>query len=77
MCLSPHPATERRRTALETFDRVLIDEAARAEAPREHIGEGATDVPSEIARLLKEIGGRQEARTPDLRVANAALSQLS
>jgi len=27
--------------------------------------------------LLKESGGRQEARTPDLRVANAALSQLS
>jgi len=27
--------------------------------------------------LLKEFGGRQEARTPDLRVANAALSQLS
>ena len=25
----------------------------------------------------KKIGGRQEARTPDLRVANAALSQLS
>jgi len=27
--------------------------------------------------LLKDVGGRQEARTPDLRVANAALSQLS
>jgi len=27
--------------------------------------------------LLKRSGGRQEARTPDLRVANAALSQLS
>ena len=25
----------------------------------------------------KSVGGRQEARTPDLRVANAALSQLS
>jgi len=25
----------------------------------------------------KRVGGRQEARTPDLRVANAALSQLS
>jgi hypothetical protein len=30
-----------------------------------------------IRELLKEIGGRQEARTPGLRVANAALSQLS
>jgi len=27
--------------------------------------------------LLRIVGGRQEARTPDLRVANAALSQLS
>jgi len=27
--------------------------------------------------LLKECGGRHEARTRDLRVANAALSQLS
>ena len=32
---------------------------------------------SEIAELLENFGGRQEARTPDLRVANAALSQLS
>jgi hypothetical protein len=37
-------------------------------------GAGASDeaaTPEEIAKLLKEIGGRQEARTPDLRVANA------
>jgi hypothetical protein len=43
-------------------------------------GAGASDeaaTPEEIAKLVKEIGGRQEARTPDLRVANAALSQLS
>ena len=70
-----HPATERKRLALETFDRVLI------EAAREHTvstpPEEAEDLPSEIAKLLSEIGGRQEARTPDLRVANAALSQLS
>ena len=31
----------------------------------------------EMRDLLRKIGGRQEARTPDLRVANAALSQLS
>ena len=30
-----------------------------------------------LAELLRKDGGRQEARTPDLRVANAALSQLS
>ena len=32
---------------------------------------------SEIADLLRDVGGRQEDRTPDLRIANAALSQLS
>ena len=31
----------------------------------------------EIRKLSKDFGGRQEDRTPDLRVANAALSQLS
>ncbi len=30
-----------------------------------------------IAKLLRKSGGRREDRTPDLRVANAALSQLS
>jgi hypothetical protein len=30
-----------------------------------------------VDALEKGAGGRQEARTPDLRVANAALSQLS
>ena len=40
-----------------------------------------TDEPAEALAELRELlgkgGGRQEARTPDLRVANAALSQLS
>jgi len=31
----------------------------------------------ELKELLEKIGGRQEDRTPDLRIANAALSQLS
>ena len=31
----------------------------------------------EIAELLEKSGGPQEDRTPDLRIANAALSQLS
>ena len=31
----------------------------------------------EIAELLGKSGGPQEDRTPDLRIANAALSQLS
>jgi hypothetical protein len=33
--------------------------------------------PFEDDSFLSKSGGRQEARTPDLRVANAALSQLS
>ncbi len=36
-----------------------------------------TATPDEISEFLRDFGGRQEARTPDLRVANAALSQLS
>ena len=32
---------------------------------------------SEIASFLKEFGGRRGDRTPDLCIANAALSQLS
>jgi hypothetical protein len=70
-----HPPSERKRVALESFDRVLV------EAAREHMvsttPDRAEELASEIADLLREIGGRQEARTPDLRVANAALSQLS
>jgi hypothetical protein len=31
----------------------------------------------DLKEVLRKTGGRQEARTPDLRVANAALSQLS
>jgi integrase len=70
-----HPATERKRSALETFDRALV------EAAREHTVSTRPvepdEMPSEIAEILRNFGGRQEARTPDLRVANAALSQLS
>jgi hypothetical protein len=71
-----HPATARKRSALETFDRVLVD-AAHAEHTVSTRPEDETVVPSEIAEILRKVGGRQEARTPDLRVANAALSQLS
>jgi len=71
-----HPANERKRSALETFDRALV-QAAQAEHTVSTRRDQDGDVPSELAEILKEIGGRQEARTPDLRVANAALSQLS
>ena len=39
--------------------------------------EGEPSTAPEIAKLLGKVGGRQEDRTPDLRIANAALSQLS
>jgi hypothetical protein len=71
-----HPASARKQSALETFDRVFLD-AARAEHTVSTRTEHETVVPSEIAKILRKVGGRQEARTPDLRVANAALSQLS
>ena len=35
------------------------------------------NIAKEIAVLLDKFGGRREDRTPDLRIANAALSQLS
>ena len=43
-------------------------------------GRGPADGPTELTEfdgLLRKLGGRREARTRDLRVANAALSQLS
>ena len=66
-----HPTLERRIAALDTFDlstncpqKVEEDAVQRKEA-------------AEAASFLKDFGGRHEARTRDLRVANAALSQLS
>ena len=66
-----HPTLERRIAALETFDlstkcpqKFDEDAVQRKEA-------------AEAASFLKDFGGRREARTRDLRVANAALSQLS
>jgi len=44
---------------------------------RAHGGAGGRSTAEDIAEWLRKNGGRQEARTPDLCVANAALSQLS
>lgn len=71
-----HPANERKRSALETFDREIVS-AADGGHKMSTRGTEEERVPSEIAKILRNCGGRQEARTPDLRVANAALSQLS
>jgi integrase len=63
-----HPTEERKIGALDlpwlSTQRAHDDEAPNATA-------------SEIAELLKDFGGRQGDRTPDLCIANAALSQLS
>jgi hypothetical protein len=78
-----HPPVERKRAALETFDRLVLE--PRPDQPSSpaiehrvsthastHVG-----VSDKFTNLLKNFGGRREARTRDLRVANAALSQLS
>ena len=66
-----HPIDARQIGALE-LPWMGTNRAHRSDATDD---DGST--ASEIAKLLNEVGGRQEARTPDLRVANAALSQLS
>ncbi len=63
-----HPTEERKVGALDL---------PWLSTQRAHNDETADATASEIAKLLKEIGGRQGDRTPDLCIANAALSQLS
>ncbi len=68
-----HPTEARKADALGSF-------ALQSTAPvttASQSPEAKPDELSELKELLKKSGGRQEARTPDLRVANAALSQLS
>jgi integrase-like protein len=67
-----HPIMERRLAALETFDAVATNWPQKSIDDLVQIKK-----PSEDDSFLRNSGGRQEARTPDLRVANAALSQLS
>ncbi len=62
-----HPTLERRIAALNTFDVSTI-------CPQNRVQQKEA---AEATSFAKNLGGRQEARTPDLRVANAALSQLS
>jgi len=62
-----HPTLERRIAALDTFN-------LSTKRPQNSVQEKEA---AEAASFVRNSGGRQEARTPDLRVANAALSQLS
>jgi hypothetical protein len=67
-----HPTVERKRAALETFDLLATN------WPQKLSNDAVqTKKPSEDDFFPSNCGGRQEDRTPDLRVANAALSQLS
>jgi hypothetical protein len=66
-----HPTEERMVSALDLPALVNI----RSTSPTDDAD--GDPMASEITKLLSEFGGRQEDRTPDLRVANAALSQLS
>ena len=65
-----HPTDTRKLDALDTFS--ILD--------GQSLGSQQTDsdqAQSKSAELLGDFGGRRGSRTPDLRVANAALSQLS
>ena len=66
-----HPSEERKIGALD------LPSVGGIWAEDDGAADGETSTAAEIAKLLRDFGGRQEARTPDLRVANAALSQLS
>jgi hypothetical protein len=71
-----HPTLDRKLAALQTFD--LIATAVTTNWPQKlKAVDNDASTARELAELLGNFGGRQEARTPDLRVANAALSQLS
>jgi integrase len=66
-----HPTEERKIGALNLDH--LVTRTSHGDAAADE----ASSTASEIAELLKDFGGPREARTRDLRVANAALSQLS
>jgi len=68
----PHPPVERTRAAWRRSIRLATNWPQKLSSDAVQQKEAA-----EAASFLRDSGGRQEARTPDLRVANAALSQLS
>ena len=68
-----HPTEQRKLAALETFAPIVGTNWAQSTAP-DVVDEYDA---AETASLQEGFGGRQGARTLDLGVANAALSQLS
>jgi hypothetical protein len=70
MALSGHSSTR----MLERYTHPTMARKVDALETFSPMGRTWVESPEEAE---KSSGGRQEARTPDLRVANAALSQLS
>jgi integrase len=66
-----HPTEERKLGAFQ------LPWVSTRRAQNDNVDDDESATTSEIAKLLRGIGGPQEDRTPDLRIANAALSQLS
>jgi Phage integrase family len=62
-----HPTLERRIAALDTFN-------FSTECPQNSVQQNEA---AKAASFARNFGGRREDRTRDLRIANAALSQLS
>ena len=70
-----HPTQELKISALETGASLV--QASTLSTPRAHDGSVAARERRDLQNYVRTVGGRHEARTRDLRVANAALSQLS
>ncbi len=66
------PSHRRAKVGVLNLDHLVTRTSQRDEAAHDD-----SSTASDIAALLKGVGGRREDRTPGLRVANAALSQLS
>ena len=66
-----HPTEARKLDALATFN-ILPAVTMTSQSVT-----GDSEETTDLRELLGKFGGRREDRTPDLRVANAALSQLS
>ena len=70
-----HPTQELKVSALETGASLV--QSIKMSTQRAHDGSLAKRERRDLQNYLGKVGGRREARTRDLRVANAALSQLS
>jgi hypothetical protein len=65
-----HPTEERKIDALDLPS--VVTNRAQSDNPADE----ASSTAAEINNLLKEIGGRQGDRTPDLCIANASGAKL-